>query len=106
MAAIGCKAVIGLDSIQHGLFDNEHPGYARCSIVQFIGIPSLPNLISLWVERSAWELYQKLLKESSRQTADKRWSNLLPDWLRCPTTCSYHSASSGPDTAMLSNTMV
>ncbi len=45
MAAVGGKAVIGLDSIQHGLSDNEHLGYARCSIVQFTSTPSLPNLI-------------------------------------------------------------
>ena len=60
-----------LDSIQHGLFDDKHPGYARCRIIQFTSIPSLPNLISLLVERSAWELYQELKEDSSRQTADK-----------------------------------
>ncbi len=45
-AAIGGKAAIGLDSIQHGLSDNKHPGYAHYSIIQIIGIPSLPNLVS------------------------------------------------------------
>ncbi len=44
-AAIGGEAVIALDSIQHGLFDNEHPSYARCSIIQFTSIQSLPYLI-------------------------------------------------------------
>ena len=45
MAAIEGRAVICLDSIQHGLSDNKHPGYAHCSIIQIIGIPSLPHLI-------------------------------------------------------------
>jgi len=40
------KAVISLDTIQHGLSDNERPGYARSSIVQFTSIPSLANRVS------------------------------------------------------------
>ena len=34
------------DSSRQCLPNNEHPGYARCSIIQVIGVPQLPNLIS------------------------------------------------------------